>query len=621
MVPRAASHLNKCRDMGEDMGEHRRSGRKRSGFLRGPSGKWGTPQLVLSAVLLAVLTVFVIVPVITIVVDTFVWQTGDVRLSRDAQPGGLTLFHWERVFHSSLTTHLLTTPLVNSALVGIATTVLSLVLGGFLAWLVVRTDMPLRRAVGALAVVPYMIPSYTLALAWLTMFKNQRIGGTAGLFQYLTGIAPPDWLAYGFLPTVIVLSLHYYPFVFLLISNALASVDSSLEESAEVLGAPRGLVLRRITLPVVLPAILSGLILTFSRAIGTFGTPYFLGSPVRFFTLPTMIYSNIGMRFPSTANVLVLVLIVLSSLLVFASQKMVGVRRSFVTISGKGFRRQPARLGGWKPVAVAFALALVFFAAVLPFVLFFWQSMMEYTGTYSFSHFTSAFWLAPPGSRLTEGEPGLLRNPEILRAAWNSLRLSATAAFVAAVLGGLIGYVVVKGRGSLISKTIEQVSFLPYLIPSIAFGAIYLNVFIRQWGPIPSLYGTFLLLVLTCVFRNLPFAARSGVSTMMQISGELEEAAQTFGAGWFYRFRRVIFPLTIRGMIAGFSLVFMTTMRELSLIILLVTPQTRTLTTMTMRYQEQGFVQFANAITVVLVVMSVIGVWAIRKLGGQSGGY
>jgi len=493
-----------------------------------------------------------------------------------------------------------------------------LALGGLLAWFVVRTDMPFRRATGALAVVPYMIPSYSLALAWLTLFKNQRIGGTAGLFQYLTGIAPPDWVAYGFLPTVVVLSLHYYPFVFLLISNALTSVDMSLEESAEVLGAPRSLVLRRITLPVVLPAVLSGFILTFSRAIGTFGTPYFLGSPVRFFTLPTMIYSNIGMRFNSTANVLVLVLILFSSILVFVSQKVVGVRRSFVTISGKGFRRKPVQLGKWRYLALAISATVVLLAAVLPLILLFWQSVMEYAGTYSFSNFTSAFWLAPAGTRLTEGEPGLLRNPEILRAAWNSVRLSATAALVAAVLGSLIGYVVVKGRGTLVSKTIEQVSFLPYLIPSIAFGAIYLNVFIREWGPIPSLYGTFLLLVLTCVFRNLPFATRSGVSTMMQVSGELEEAAQTFGAGWFYRFRRVVFPLTIRGMIAGFSLVFMTTMRELSLIILLVTPQTRTLTTMTMRYQEQGFVQFANAITVILVVISVIGVWAMRKLGGQS---
>ncbi|MDY0392165.1 MAG: iron ABC transporter permease [Candidatus Bipolaricaulis sp.] len=600
------------------MGNHHRQGARLRGLLRGSSRKLGTPQIMLSAVILVVLAVFVVVPVIRIVVDTFVWQSGDVRLSREAQPGAFTLFHWGRVFHSPLTPHLLTTPLVNSILVGVATSALSLALGGLLAWFVVRTDMPFRRATGALAVVPYMIPSYSLALAWLTLFKNQRIGGTAGLFQYLTGIAPPDWVAYGFLPTVVVLSLHYYPFVFLLISNALTSVDMSLEESAEVLGAPRSLVLRRITLPVVLPAVLSGFILTFSRAIGTFGTPYFLGSPVRFFTLPTMIYSNIGMRFNSTANVLVLVLILFSSILVFVSQKVVGVRRSFVTISGKGFRRKPVQLGKWRYLALAISATVVLLAAVLPLILLFWQSVMEYAGTYSFSNFTSAFWLAPAGTRLTEGEPGLLRNPEILRAAWNSVRLSATAALVAAVLGSLIGYVVVKGRGTLVSKTIEQVSFLPYLIPSIAFGAIYLNVFIREWGPIPSLYGTFLLLVLTCVFRNLPFATRSGVSTMMQVSGELEEAAQTFGAGWFYRFRRVVFPLTIRGMIAGFSLVFMTTMRELSLIILLVTPQTRTLTTMTMRYQEQGFVQFANAITVILVVISVIGVWAMRKLGGQS---
>jgi len=609
--------------VGRDIvGDHRQKLRLR-GLLRGSSRKLGTPQVILSAVLLVVLAVFVVVPVITIVVDTFVWQSGDVRLSHNAKPGAFTLFHWERVFRSPLTPHLLTTPLINSILVGVATSALSLALGGLLAWFVVRTDMPFRRATGALAVVPYMIPSYSLALAWLTLFKNQRIGGTAGLFQYLTGVAPPDWVAYGFFPTVVVLSLHYYPFVFLLISNALTSVDTSLEESDEVLGAPRSLVLRRITLPVVLPAVLSGFILTFSRAIGTFGTPYFLGSPVRFFTLPTMVYSNIGMRFNSTANVLVLVLILFSSILVFASQKVVGVRRSFVTISGKGFRHKPVQLGRWKHLALAFSVTVVLFAAVLPLILLFWQSVMEYAGTYSFSNFTSAFWLAPAGTRLTEGEPGLLRNPEILRAAWNSVRLSATAAFVAAVLGSLIGYVVVKGRGTLISKTIEQVSFLPYLIPSIAFGAIYLNVFIRQWGPIPSLYGTFLLLVLTCVFRNLPFAARSGASTMMQVSGELEEAAQTLSAGWFYRFRRVVFPLTIRGMIAGFSLVFMTTMRELSLIILLVTPQTRTLTTMTMRYQEQGFVQFANAITVVLVVISVIGVWAMRKLGGQSqgGGY
>lgn len=588
---------------------------------RGASRRLGTPQFVLSAALLTVLVVFVIIPLVRIAMDTFVWQTGDVRLSREAVPGAFTLFHWQRVFRSSLTSHLLTTPLLNSILVGVGTAVLSLALGGLLAWLVVRTDMPLRRVAGGLAVVPYMIPSYTLALAWLTLFKNQRIGGTAGLFQYWTGIAPPDWVAYGFFPTVIVLALHYYPFVFLLISSALASVDTSLEESAEVLGAPRSLVLRRITLPVVLPAVLSGVILTFSRAIGAFGTPYFLGSPVRFFTLPTMIYSNIGMRFSSTANILVLVLIALSTVLILVSQKVVGVRRSFVTISGKGFRRKPIQLGGWKYLALAMTAWVVLFAAVLPFIMFFWQSVMEYAGTYSFSHFTSAFWLAPAGTPLTEGEPGLLRNPEILRAAWNSVRLSAVAAAVAAVVGSLIGYAVVKGRGTRISQAIEQVSFLPYLIPSIAFGAIYLNMFIRQWGPIPSLYGTFLLLVLTCAFRNLPFAARSGVATMLQVGGELEEAAQVLGAGWLYRIRRVVFPLTIRGTIVGFSLVFMTTMRELSLIILLVTPQTRTLTTMTMRYHEQGFVQFANAITVVLVVMSVLGVWAIRKVGGQSGGY
>ncbi len=577
-----------------------------------------TPRILLSLLLITLLAVFVVIPFGRLVRDTLVWQDTDVRMSREAEPGAFTTFHWQRTFASPLTPNLLVSPLIHSLEVSFSAAVLALIAGGLLAWLVVRTDMPFKKWIGALAVVPYVVPSYTLALAWLIVFKNARIGGVMGLFQYMTGISPPNWLSYGYLPIVITLTLHYSPFAYLLISAALTTIDSRLEESAEVLGASRTTVFSKITMPMVLPAILSAFILIFSRSIGIFGTPYFLGSPVRYFTLPTMIYSNITSRTPSTGYILALILIISSMFLIFINQRVIGTRRSFVTISGKGFRTNLTRLGRWRPFALAYGGTFILIGAVLPLFLLLWQTLMLYPGTYSLSNLTSLFWIGPGGTSFAEGEAGILRNMSILGSAWNSLKLSVSVAFVTGVLGLLIGYAVVKGRGTALSKGLEQISFLPYLIPSIAFGAIYLSVFTHQWGIFPSLYGTFLILVLVCTFKNLPFSARSGTSAMLQVGGELEEAGQMAGAGWFRRFGRIMLPLTIRGAMAGFLLVFITTMRELSLIILLVTPKTRTLTTMTFRYQEQGYTQFSNAITLLIAFIVLVGLWISRRLGAKE---
>ena len=207
---------------------------------------------------------------------------------------------------------------------------------------------------------------------------------------------------------------------------------------------------------------------------------------------------------------------------------------------------------------------------------------------------------------------------QILGAAWNSVKLSILVALLTGMFGIFIGYAVVKGRKTFLSSVLEQQSFLPYLIPSIAFGAIYLSLFTRKIGPIPSLYGTFLLLVLVCMAKNLPFSARSGISSMLQVAGELEESAIMVGASWQKRFRKIILPLTLSGSISGFILAFIATMRELSLIILLVTPATRTLTTMTFRYVEQGYSQFADAIIMLIVFLVISGEILARKMGKRE---
>jgi iron(III) transport system permease protein len=573
------------------------------------------PRVSLGLGLFALLLVLVTLPCLRLLTATMTWDAADIRLSPAARPGAFTLFHWGRVFASNLSDALFYRPLLHSLATSVSIGLLSVGLGAALAWLATRTDLPGRSLVAALATVPYILPSYTFALAWLTLFRTERLGGGAGLFRYVSGADPPEWLAYGFVPIVVTLTLHYAPFTYLLVSGALASVDAQLEEAGEILGASRGMILRRITFPLVVPALLSGFILTFSRALGTFGTPYFLGAPVRYFTLPTTIYSSMVTRTFATGYILAVVLIAVSALVIYANQRLIGTRRSFVTIGGKGFRGARTRLGRWRGPAALATWAVMLTAGAAPLVLLAWQTLMRYPDDYSLTNLTLHYWIGASDPHLAEGEMGILRNSAILGGAWNSLKLSVAVAAIGGLLGILVGYAVVAGRRGWLACLLEQQAFLPYLIPSIAFGALYLSIFSRSLGPLPALYGSFLILVLACMAKNLPFSARAGTSAMLQVAGELEEAAVVVGASWLRRFGRIVLPLSLRGSLAGFLLVFVTTMRELSLIILLVTPETRTLTTMTFRYTEQGYAQFADAIILLIVVLVLAGDLLARRLG------
>ena len=590
---------------------------KTSPFLNRLGLKLRQPQVILGLLLVVILAGLVVVPFLQLVHDTAVWQEADRRMSRSAEPGAWTLFHYLRVFASPLSVNIFYRPLFHSLTTSLTISFTAMLLGGLMAWLVVRTDMPFRKTIAVFAIIPYVLPSYTLALAWLDFFKNERIGGAVGICSWLFGVTPPDWLAYGFVPIVVTLSLHYYPFTYLLVSGALVSLDSNLEESGEVLGASRFRILRRITFPLMLPALISAFILTFSRAVGTFGTPYFLGAPVRYFTLATTIYTSIVNRTPAVAYIGALVLIVISMVIIYFNQKVIG-EKSFVTIAGKGLRRRVTPLGAWRWPAFSLMATLVGLAVFVPLLLLAWQTLMLYPNDYSLGNLTLHYWIGESQAALAEGESGILRNGQILGAAWNSIRLSVIVAVITGIMGILIGYAVVKGRKTNLAVLLEQGSFLPYLIPSIAFGAIYLALFSRSIGPLPPLYGTFALLVLVCVAKNLPFSARSGISSMMQVAGELEEAGIMAGANWLTRFRRIILPLTLAGSLSGFLLAFISTMRELSLIILLITPETRTLTTMTFRYVEQGYSQFADAIILLIVILVVGGEFLARRIGKRE---
>ena len=581
--------------------------------------RWLTSaRVVLSLIMLVLMFYMVIIPLYRMVATTVTWQPHDLTRVPDAEVGTFTLFHWERMLTGLFGKIFLYTPLQHSIVVSLGASLLALVIGGAMAWLVVRTDMPGRGLISTLAVVPYIMPSWTLAQAWLVFFKNRLAGGTPGVYEYFVGQSPPSWLSYGPVPIIICSALHYYTFYFLFVSAALMSIDSNLEEAGELAGASRWRILRKITFPLVLPAILSGFIMTFSKVLGTFGGPNILGTPVRYYVVATMIRGAIGVGDKADAFVLGLVLVMMSVSIISLNQRLVGTRKSYETIGGRGFVAQVNRLGKMKRPAMIGVLIFQILVIVVPLGLLIYSTLMLRDGNYSLSNLSLQHWIGKRGTIYNHGEPGVLFNPKIYSSAWNSIKLSVLTAFFTAFLGIILGYAIVKGRGTRLSKMVEQLAFIPYVIPGIAFGAVYIAMFIKPVGPIPALYGTFAILVIVSVAKHIPYSSRSGVSAMMQVGRELEEAGVVAGANIWQRFRRLIFPLTSSGFIAGFLLTFITTMRELSLIILLVTPKTQVLASQTMFYTENGDGQMANAVILILIALVAIGYLIIGRFRGAS---
>ena len=577
------------------------------------------PHLILGLFFLIILGFLVLTPLFEIIKDSLSVQSYDIAYLPDAKIGEFTFFHYERVFAGPLSKALLINPLLNSLLIGICVTFIGVSIGTFLAWLIVRTNIRYKGVFGALAVVPYMMPSWVLALAWLSLFKNDRIGGAEGLFAYFIGIQPPNWVSYGFFPIVVCLALHYYAYGYLLMSGALASVDTELEDAGAISGMNRRQRMLRITIPLLLPALGSAIVLTFIRILGTFGTPALLGLPVRFYTFSTQIYASLNASNNGDAYVLALVLILTAIICIWVNNRILGVRKSFVTLTGKGFRSREIDLGVWRWIAtigVALFLATTVF---LPLIILLWESLLIVPGDYNLSNFTFEYWFGDGSIDETYGEPGVFQSGNILNSLWNSIRLGISAALFNGFIGLMVGYAVVRGRGTLLSKWLEGVAFAPYIFPSIAFGAIYIGMFSKSWGPITALYGTFTILVLITVVKNLPFTSRTGISAMLQIDKSIEETARVQGIGWIKRMFKIVIPLSSSGLVSGMLLTFITAMRELSLIILLISPSNMVLTGLLFFYNEQDMSQHAGAVTLLLTLIIISGSILARMISGGFG--
>lgn len=557
----------------------------------------------------------ILAPVVSIVSDAVRVQLGDDV--HTGQPvGAWTGYYLWRVFRSTVSAVLFWKPLLNTLLIAVGTTVFALVVGGVLAWLMARTNVAGRKWFGTALVIPYMLPSWTFALAWLTIFKNRTVGGQPGWLESM-GWTPPDWLAYGALPTIICLGLHYFPFVLLLFGNALLRMDSQLEESARVLGAPRRIIAGRIVLPLMLPSLTSSVLLIFAKVLGTFGTPYILGLPVGFEVMSTSLFQSIRSRQVGVAAVLAVVVIVIGISIILIDAKMLKEYRRFVTIGGKGSLDRRAELRRWRWPAFSGVTAVFVASVIVPVGVLALSTLMRFPGRFELSNFTLDYWI---GSSLdTVGFPqGLLVSSELYTAVWNSLRVVGISAATCGLLGLLVGYVVVRGSGSRVAGFLRQVSFLPYLIPGVAFAAAYLSLFAIQRGPVPALYGTFTILVLVMIIGHLPYSSRAGISAMMQLGRDPEEAAQVGGASWRQRMVRIVIPIQKGALVTGIALPFISGLKELSTVIMLATSNTQLLTTLSVSLVEYGYLQLANGVVLVIAVVAFTVTYLVQRLTGAT---
>ncbi|MBN9345880.1 MAG: iron ABC transporter permease [Devosia sp.] len=536
--------------------------------------------------LILMVAVLVIAPLVKIVLVTLT-------------PEGLAA--WQSVLASPLSENLWWRPLLNTLLLGLGVAGGCLLLGGFLAWLVVLTDVPGARFLGVLSTLPFMIPSFAAALAWGTLFRNSRLGGSAGFFE-VSGIAIPDWLAWGLLPTLIVLIAHYYSLAYTIIAAALSSVGADLIESAQMAGAKRPRIFFGIILPVVTPALIAAASLTFAGAVANFAAPALLGLPVRMQTLSTRLFGMIETGNSERGFVLALLLIAVAATFLFFSDRLVSGRKAFVTVTGKGGRTKRFPLGIWRWPLFAVAVLLGCMTTVVPVLVLAASSLAPQSGEL-FSNWTLHFWIGEGGGAIAQGTAGIFRNPVLIDALWNTIKLGVTVAVITMVIGLALAHTIVRRKGTLLANVLSQLAFMPLLIPSIAFAAAYIALFGAPIGPFPSLYGTFALLVIAAAAHNLPYAVQSGRSVLGQVSADIEESAKLTGAHPVHRMLVIVFPLAIRGLLAGAILVFVKMVRDLSLVVLLFSATSPVLSMVAYRYASEGFMQFANAITLLILVI------------------
>ena len=566
-----------------------------------------------------VFTVTTVAPIIAIVEDTLKIHPGTIDAYLTGQTSGHTIVNYIDLFTSRMAKTNLWTPLLNTVLLAVGTCIVSILFGGIVAFLVTRTNMAWRKYISSIFIFPYIMPQWTLAVVWQNLFNSNAVTGTSnGLLAALFGIQMPMWWCKGLFPSMVVLGLHYAPFAYILIGGIFRNMDANLEEAATILDTPKWKTMLCITLPMVKPAILSTILLVFGSAMGSYPVPHYLGLS----TLSTK-YVSMNSKYTGEASILAIIMMVFGVAIMLMNQLSLTSRKNYTTVTGKSGQTSKINLCKAGKYVIALILVLLtFFTSIFPIVSFTFETFLPNPGDYSFlytgdaSNLTTKWWVT--SENVTEngmyGQKGILYNETIWRAFGGTILVSVCCALLAGTIGTLVGYAVSKNRRSKWANYVNSMAFLPYLMPSLAVGAAFFILFSTEKL---NLFNTYTLLIIVGTIKYIPFASRSSLNSMLQLSGEIEEAAIIQDIPWIKRMTRIIIPIQKSSIISGYLLPFMTCLRELSLFMLLCV-QGFILSTTLDYFDEMGLYAFSSGINLILIITILVCNTIVNKVTGAS---
>lgn len=570
------------------------------------------PQNIILLIIVVLFSVLVIFPLIMMLVDSFILHEGALLEEYAGEAGSLSLYSWQQMFTGPNSYKIFWKPFLNTMLMSLLSSAFAILFGGIVAYLVTRTNMKFRKWISSIFILPYIMPQWTLAVMWTNLFDSTAITATKdGLFTYLTGAAAPLWFVRGLFPTALVLGLHYAPFAYILIGGVFKNMDANLEEAATILNTPKWKIFTRITIPMIMPAILSTILLVFSSSMGSFPVPRYLAGN-NFPTL-AMQYMELRVNSPGVSSGISVVMLVIGLLILLWNQLSLRSRKKYTTVTGKSGQVTKVNLGKVGKWLIGVVLILItFFTSIFPIISFSLETFLANPGDYS--HLTTMWWTGKGEGAVDAlyGQVGILMNPKIWGGFGGTIIVSLLAAFFAGTIGLLVGYTISKNPKGKLETYTNSITFLPYLIPALSIGASYF-VFGNQLG----IWNTYLLLIIVGTIKYVPFASRSSISSMLQLSGEIEESAQILNVPWPKRMFRIIIPIQKTAIMSGFLLPFISATRELTLFMMLASDDK--LATLALGYfDEMGLYAFSAAINLILIVFILVVNFGMNKLTGAS---
>lgn len=551
-------------------------------------------QILGVGVLAALLIWLIVVPL-----GMVVW--GSFRNVPPGAMGGYTIDNYLQAYKNPT----LLKAIWNSLVFAVGSSLIAFAGGTFMAWVTERTDAPFRKSIYALVLFPMVVPAVLFATSWLFLL-NPTIGIVNKFARLLFGLDHPIVNGYSMGAMIWAQGVDHFGLPFLLMAAAFRSMDPMLEEAAQAAGASVLKTLRTVTLPLLLPAVLATLLITFIRSIETFEVPAVMGIPGGIAVFATEVWLAISRKRPPDFNfsaTFSMGYMLISAGGIYLYHRATQMSEKYVTVTGKGYRPTRLKLGAWRLPMSGISLFILGITILLPVLVFVWTSLMPYYAVPS--------WDAV--SRITlKNYQYILTLPTTYKTLYNNLVVGFGAAGAGVVLSAVISWVTIRTRVPG-RRLLDICSFLPIAVPGTVMGVALLWLYLTV--PIP-IYGTLWILIVGFMGKYITLSVRATHNTLIQIHPELEEASMACGSSWLRTFTRVTLPLMVPGLLIGFLFIFSLSFRVLGLPVMISHTNTRILPMLIFDLYNDGGYEYLAALGV-LMMLFLVGLsglsWVISK--------